>query len=235
MHGQLSSEHMLGQWRVGVSPLISSTPHPNEWVSTEHALKYLGRADSVPHRKEGEAVLLEFIPMDVKRILDVGTGDGRLLALLRSQRPNAEGVAVDVSPAMLRAARERFRYDANVKVLQHDLEEQLPDMGLFDAIVSSFAIHHVTDKRKKALYSEIHAALCPGGLFCNLEHVAPVSAALHRRFLEALGTTEAEEDPSNLLVRAETQLDWLREIGFRDVDCHWKWLELALLAGVKPT
>ena len=214
---------------------MSSTSHPNEWVNTEHALKYLARAGSVPHREEGEAVLLEFIPMDVNRILDVGTGDGRLLALLRSERPNAEGVAVDVSPAMLRAARERFRYDANVQVLQHDLEEQLPDMGPFDAIVSSFAIHHVTDSRKKALYSEIHAALCPGGVFCNLEHVAPISAALHRRFLEALGTTEAEEDPSNLLVRAETQLDWLREIGFRDVDCHWKWLELALLAGVKST
>ena len=214
---------------------MRSSSHPNEWVSSEHALQYLARADGVPHRGEGEAVLLEFVPTDVERILDLGTGDGRLLALLRTERPNTEGVGLDVSPAMLRAARERFRDDGKVQVLQHDLEEPLPDLGQFDAIVSSFAIHHVSDMRKKALYSEIHAALCPGGVFCNLEHVAPVSVELHRRFLQALGTAEAEEDPSNRLVRAEIQLHWLREIGFRDVDCHWKWLELALLAGVKKS
>ena len=78
-------------------------------------------------------------------------------------------------------------------------------------------------------------ALCPSGVFCNLEHVAPASVVLHRRFLEALGTAEAEEDPSNQLASAEVQLHWLPEIGFRDVDCHWKWLELALLAGVKKS
>ena len=162
---------------------MPSTSRPNEWVNTEHALRYLGRADGVPHRGEGEAALLEFIPRDVERILDLGTGDGRLLTMLRTERPNAEGVALDFSPAMLRAARERFRDDSKVQVLEHDLEEPLPDLGQFDAIVSSFAIHHVTDSRKSALYSEIHTAPSHGGVFCNLEHVAPVSSALHRRFL----------------------------------------------------
>src|SRR4026209_2959849 len=79
---------------------MASTPNLNEYATAEHALKYLARADRIPHRTEGEAVLLEFIPQRVERILDLGTGDGRLLALLRIDRPAAEGIAVDFSSTM---------------------------------------------------------------------------------------------------------------------------------------
>ena len=36
---------------------------------------------------QGEAALLDFVPKDARRILDLGAGDGRLLALLRIDRP----------------------------------------------------------------------------------------------------------------------------------------------------
>jgi tRNA (cmo5U34)-methyltransferase len=205
----------------------------NEYATPEHALKYLARADGIPHRTEGEGVLLDFIPKSARRILDLGTGDGRLLALLRLERPDARGIALDMSPTMLAAARERFRGTEQVGVIEHNLDVPLPDLGHFDVIVSSFAIHHCTDDRKRALYSEIHAALEPGGIFCNLEHVSSATDNLHARFLHALGITEADEDPSNKLTSVELQMRWLREIGFEEVDCYWKWLELALFGGVR--
>ena len=206
----------------------------NLWTSAEHALWYLAKADGIPHRTEGEAVLLEEVPKNVTRILDVGTGDGRLLGLLKCDRPNVECVAIDFSPTMLEKARSRFADDQNVTVIEYNFDESLPDLGKFDAVVSSFAIHHVADDRKRSLYAEIFELLEPGGIFCNLEHVASATPVLHEKFRVALGISDSPDDPSNQLLDVETQLGWFREIGFTDADCYWKWRELALLVGVKP-
>jgi len=203
----------------------------NLWTSAEHALDYLGRADSIPHRVEGESILLEFIPAGVRRVLDLGTGDGRLLAIVKLAHPEASAVAMDFSPAMLDAARQRFRGDASIAILEHNLEDPLPPSGKFDAVVSSFAIHHLIHERKRSLYAEIYDSLTPGGVFCNLEHVASPTPELHEEFLRRIGYSLETEDPSNKLLDVETQLGWLRETGFMDVDCQWKCRELALVTG----
>jgi ubiquinone/menaquinone biosynthesis C-methylase UbiE len=211
---------------------MTATKPVNLWTSTEHARDYLERADSISHRIEGESALLEFIPQTTRRILDLGTGDGRLLSLVRREHPDTEAVAIDFSSTMLEAAGKRFSGESSVSVIAHNLDEPLPALGKFDAVISSFAIHHLVHERKRALYVEIYDLLNPGGAFCNLEHVASPTTRLHKEFLERIGFTVETEDPSNKLLDVETQLGWLREIGFTDVDCAWKWRELALLAGV---
>ena len=208
----------------------------NLWGSSAHALEYLTRADSVPHRGEGEGVLLECLPRQLMRVLDLGSGDGRLLARVKAARPDAQATALDFSPTMLDRLRMRFSDDASVGVIAHDMNDPLPEsLGTFDAIVSSFAIHHLPDDRKRALYAEVYARLAPHGVFCNLEHVASPTRTLHEQFLAAVDVAPGGEDPSNKLRDVETQLAWLRSIGFVDVDCHWKWRELALLAGTRPS
>ena len=207
-----------------------------EYDSAEHALQYLSRADRIKHRSAGEAVVCELVPRDARRILDLGAGDGRLLALLRLDRPESRGVATDASPTMLDAARARFADDAKVEVVAHDLEAPLSTLGgagAFDAVVSCFAIHHCSHARKRALYAEVFALLEPGGVFYNLEHVASPTPELHAAFFVAMGMTLADEDQSNQLLDVETQVRWLRETGFAQVDCFWKWRELAVFGGVK--
>jgi tRNA (cmo5U34)-methyltransferase len=92
----------------------------SEWQTIEHALAYLARADKLPHRTEGEKVLLEQIPSNAQRVLDLGTGDGRLLALVKLHNPSVEGVALDFSDTMIEQAKKRFLNDKHVTIVNHD-------------------------------------------------------------------------------------------------------------------
>jgi tRNA (cmo5U34)-methyltransferase len=208
----------------------------NLWNLPEHALAYLAQADAIPHRTEGEKTLLECLSAPVTSILDLGSGDGRLLTLIGLVHPEARAVALDFSTTMIERLQTRFEANPLVRVIVHDLNVTLPEFDCrFDAIVSSFAIHHLAHERKRALYDEVFDRLTPGGAFCNLEHVASATPSLHTQFLKKLGIPAGQEDPSNKLLDVETQLSWLRDIGFVDVDCLWKWRELALLIGMKPS
>ena len=204
----------------------------NLWNTPEHALDYIERREnSIPHRGEGEAALFEHLPSSASRILDLGTGAGRLLAMAKQRWPAVKAVGVDFSPTMLQLVRTQFGEDPSVTIVEHNLDNPLPNLGVFDVVVSSFAIHHVVHERKRSLYAEIFDLLTPGGIFCNLEHVASPTLRLHEAFLHSMGIALENDDPSNKLLDVETQLRWLREIGFTDADCHWKWRELALLSG----
>lgn len=205
-----------------------------EWATPSHANRYLAMAEQVPHRAEGEGVLAEQVPRDARRVLDLGTGDGRLLALLQADRPKMRGVGLDFSEVMLDAARKRFSGDERIGLVKHDFRQALPALGRFDVVVSSMAIHHLEHARKRSLYGEIFDLLEPGGVFANFEHVASATHRLHLAFFAAINEPLEHEDPSDRLLDVETQLRWLREHGFDDVDCYWKWLEMALLVGVKP-
>ena len=125
--------------------------------SPQHAKDYLQRADSIPHRREGEATLLEFLPAQLGRFLDLGAGGGRLLSFVKSARPASVGVALDFSPTMLRVLRDTFGSEPGITIIGHDLDRTLPELCRFDAVVSSFAIHHVSHAQK----FPVRRNLCP--------------------------------------------------------------------------
>lgn len=206
----------------------------NRWSDPQWALRYLRERDSIPHRAEGFAVFLEMLPERVERVLDLGTGDGHTLALVLQARPAAVGIGLDFQEEMLGRARERFCDDRRASICHHDLRSSLSvDLGDFDLVVSSFAIHHLPIDRQRALHVEVFRRMRRGGTFLHMEHVASPSPALHEAFLRAIGKTPEQDDPSNKLVPVATHLEWWSGSGFRDAECLWKWRELALLGAVR--
>ena len=79
----------------------------------------------------------------------------------------------------------------------------------------------------------VNIAQVPGGSRRQAPHSREAGSIDPGRAGGALGVAPEDDDPSNKLTAVETQLQWLREIGFDQVDCHWKWRELALLPGLK--
>jgi len=194
------------------------------------------------------------------KILDLGCGDGILGRFLLSSFAESKCVFVDFSDPMLDAARESIGDTPNSSILKADFgtPKWLEAVQLekpFDIIISGFAIHHQPDQRKKELYSEIHDLLSPGGVFLNLEHVESKTPEVEKLFeeyyVDHLHSYQLKSDPDSKretvaegfrnrpdkdedqLVAVELQCEWLREIGFRDVDCFFKQFEIALLGGRK--
>ena len=199
-----------------------------KWSDPGRVAEYLSR--EIPHRATAEQMLLEALPSRVERFLDLGTGDGRMIALVRGRYPEARAVGLDASEPMLARAAERFASEPLVELHSHELASPLAVEGPFDAVVSGLAIHHLEDERKRTLFGEVQALLAPGGAFANLDLVSPASPRIHERFRREIGRTE--DDPSDRLADLGEQLGWLRDAGFREADCHFKWLELALFVAL---
>jgi SAM-dependent methyltransferase len=200
------------------------------WKDEDKVGEYLTRVGRLEARRAGEAELVEALPGVVDRVLDLGCGDGRLTALVLDARPElVEAVGLDVSPPMLGRARERFWGDERVTITEHDLREPLPQRGVFDLIVSGFAIHHLQDERKRSLFEEVVARLRPGGVFANLEVVQCATPELHEEFNRRIGRPGG--DPEDVLAPVGAQLEWMRAAGLEQVDCSWRWRGFALLVG----
>lgn len=195
------------------------------WSDPEHVSEYLAR--EIPHRDTAEALLLEALPERVERVLDLGTGDGLLLALVRDHHSGAVGVGIDSSRPMLDRAARRFVGDPTIELSEHDLACPLPAQPTTDVVVSALAIHHLEDDRKRTLFREIHELLVSGGVFANLDLVSSPTVDLHERFRRAIG--RVQDDSSDRLAGLCEQMDWLRDAGFINVDCRFKWMEMALI------
>ena len=209
---------------------MAEPPATATWHDEVKVGEYLGRVGRLEARLQAERALAELLPEAPTSVLDLGCGDGRLAAVVLEACPSiTRAVAVDASPPMLAAARERFAGDDRVSVVEGDLNDPVDGYGAFDVVVSGFAIHHVEHERKRSLFAEVASSLTPGGVFANLEVIdlatPELEAEFHRRIDRPSG------DPEDRCAPVGDQLGWMREAGLTHVDCLWRWWGFALLVG----
>jgi tRNA (cmo5U34)-methyltransferase len=233
------------------------------WQETTVAKMYLeGVRGAIPLAIEQIDCILRLICLTQKEVntfLDLGCGNGILGKSIQQQYPEAKAVFLDISETMIAAAKDDGLTLDSIFIQQDFGDKTWVDAVInyapFDVIVSGFSIHHQPDDRKLEIYREIHQILKPNGIFLNLEHIASMSPlgekAFDKLFVDSLfayhqqqGGHKSREEvdleyynrsdkTANILASVELQCQWLRDIGFTDVDCFFKLFEIALFGGIK--
>lgn len=124
---------------------------------------------------EGYAALFGFEKAD--HVLDLGCGDGTLLAIAAQQGARVTGV--DISDEQLHAARAALKGVKGASLIKQTLQEiNFPDNS-FTKVSIRKAIHHLTNDEKGLLIDKIYHWLKPGGILIIEDMI--LTFALHRR------------------------------------------------------
>jgi tRNA (cmo5U34)-methyltransferase len=195
---------------------------------------------AVPRYDEMIARLLEYLPADAQRILELGCGTGNLSMKLAESHPLAALTLVDGSPEMVELVRARIEEsepgsDRRTSCVLARFEELDFPAGSFDLVVSSISLHHVQDKAR--LYSRIRSLTSDGGRFCFADQIRGEPESNHRlnweRWLDFCREPgNCTDDEIESLLQHAAAHDYyttlsehfalLAEAGFSKIDCVWR-------------
>ena len=233
------------------------------WAKPEFSRQYRDNADIyIVERRRMIEIMKSFYRhylLNKKQfVLDLGCGDGILTRNLMEIDDSISATLIDPSEDMLGRAKERLHGFGNVSFIRASFQDILRNDILrhdFDFIVSSLAIHHLTMAEKKTLYKMIHARLHPGGYFMNIDVTLAPADNLEEWYMKlwnewmnerkaALGLDKdlfndiskrykaLEENKPDTL---DVQLNALKNTGFREVDCYYKYGIFAVFGGRKDS
>lgn len=188
------------------------------------------------------------------KTLDLGCGDGILTEQLLKVDRTLEGTLVDGSDEMLENAKNRLKSYPKLKYVQTTFQELIKkDLSVkFDFIVSSLAIHHLSMDQKESLFKYIYDHLNIDGLFLNIDAIKAPSTDLEEFYLtlwkEWIIEKEIQTNPLKSFQHIPTQyknnndnhpdtlkkqLNSLESIGFKNVDCYYKYGIFSVYGGQK--
>ncbi len=232
------------------------------WARSDFVQQYRDNADIyIVERRKMFEIMKSFYRYFISNkagavMLDLGCGDGIITHELLSIDRSIKATLIDGSDDMLQKAKERLKDFSHMTFRTISFQEILRNGQLdnmYDFIVSSQAIHHVSRDDKKQLYDIMYSHIHPGGFFMNIDVTIAPSHPLEQWYMKlwqewmdneknSLGIEgdpfqdvisrykEAQENRPDTI---EGQLNVLRDIGFRNVDCYYKYGIFAVFGGMK--
>ena len=208
----------------------------------------------IPYYSEMITALSLAIPFNTDetiKVLDLGCGSGNISKTVKERFPQAKIKCIDMEENMIEMTRSKLSKFSDIEYQVGDFSK-LHFNKEYNVVVSSLALHEVeTDEKKKQIYTGIYDALQEDGVFYNADRVLGSNNYLtqvnlnkwRNHLLKYFTADEIEkrwiptnyEDLSHKISMEPLmeQLDWLRKIGFKDVDVIWKYYEGAVFGGLK--
>lgn len=202
----------------------------------------------VPHYVEMLDALVTAIPFSQGRIInvaDLGCGTGSVSFLIKKRFPKAHITCIDMSENMLILARQKMKGLRNIKFESGELSTY-SFKEKFDVVVSSLALHHLTDKEKSNMRWKVFNTLAKGGIFINADIIISSDNALQTKYLKKWGefilrnyTKQQlhenhrkylkEDIPSDIF----KELTDLKTVGFSHIEILWKYYNFAVYCAGK--
>ncbi len=200
--------------------------------------------------------MLDFEKSQQIRVVDLGCGFGDLTRRIIDAFPLSVVFGIDNQSAILERTREKFQDSLDQVVFyQRDLNNSAWMNGLdyLHAVVSSFALDYLPEERHKAIVEEVHEKLEPGGRWVSCEFFRSEDNRINRIFhdleisfiqramkegqvngeqLEQLGKSTILRQQHHICT-VDDKVSWLKQAGYIYVDVPWRFLNLAVITGVR--
>lgn len=210
-------------------------------------------ARSIPQyetMRELSAALAIHFAQDNSWIVDLGCSRGDALKKVIHERgARNRYLGVEISEPMLQAARESlagYIQTGIVDIRSLDLREKYPPMKA-SVTQSVFTLQFVPIEYRQTVVQHVYDSLLPGGAFILVEKIlgcgSKIDSLMVSRYLQMKrehGYTEDQIQRKRLSlegVLVPITADWneqlLRNAGFADIDCFWRWLNFAGWVAIK--
>jgi tRNA (cmo5U34)-methyltransferase len=218
---------------------------------------------AVPRADEMFATMIALVPFSPQaplRIVELGSGEGRLASALLECFPRATMLALDGSDSMrAEATRRLVRFSDRARVAAFELTslDWWDLLRRADVVMSSLALHHLNDAKKQYVYKAIADRISERGALIVADLILPThpagrtlaadiwdasarqqadeagSPARFDRFVSSKWNYHRFPDASDQPSAIFHHLVWLKHAGFAAVDCWWSFAGHAVFGGCR--